>query len=73
MHHNLTTYIRNNRQNQVPQVYHCQQCKSLDALTGSYISFVEEDEFLLHYSKYIDNAYDKSENDGEGYDIHPTR
>lgn len=69
----LYPIIRNNRQNQVPQVYHCQQCKSLDALTGSYISFVEEDEFLLHYSKYIDNAYDKSENDGEGYDIHPTR
>ena len=74
-YHNELLYpiIKNNRQNQVPQTYHCQECKSIDALTGSYIAFVEEDEFIANYKKYVDNAYDKSENDGEGYDIHPSR
>jgi hypothetical protein len=42
-------------------------------LTGSYISFVEEDDFLNDPQKYIDNAFDKSENDASGYDISPTR
>ena len=74
-YHNELLYpiIRNNRQNQVPPVYHCEVCKSIDALTGSYIAFVEEDEFIANYDKYIDNAYDKSENDGAGYDSHPSR
>ena len=65
--------INNNRCNQTPKVYHCKECKSIDALTGSYISFVDEDTFLSNIDKYIDNAYDKSENDGAGYEIHPTR
>lgn len=65
--------INNNRFNQNPVQYHCETCKSYDALTGSYISFVEEDEFLSHIDKYIDNAYDKSENDASGYIIKPTR
>jgi len=38
-----------------------------DWLYGSYITFVEEDEFLSNPAKYIDNAYEKSENDGKGY------
>ena len=38
-----------------------------DSLNGSYIAFVEEDEFLNDPAKYIDNAYEKSENDGKGY------
>ena len=79
--HKLNTYrtdlvypiINNNRLNQDPLVFHCQECKSVDALTGSYISFVEEDEFLAHFDKYVDNAYDKSENDGAGYRIQPSR
>jgi hypothetical protein len=50
-------------------VYSCNQCKCVSALTGSYIAFVEEDEFLSNPKKYIDNAYDKSENDADGYDL----
>lgn len=42
---------------------------SWDWLDGSYIAFVEEDEFISNPRRYIDNAYDKSENDAEGYDI----
>ena len=40
-----------------------------DWLNGSYIAFVEEEEFLNNPQKYIDNAYDKSENDADGYEI----
>lgn len=65
--------INNNRFNQDPPKYSCQTCHCVDALTGSYIAFVEEDEFLNDIEKYIDNAYDKSENDASGYDITPTR
>ncbi len=61
--------INNNRFNQNPKEYSCDTCKTVNALTGSYISYVEEDEFLDNPSKYIDNAYDKSENDGKDYDL----
>lgn len=42
---------------------------SYDWLNGSYITFVEEGDFLNNPKKYIDNAYEKSENDGKGYDL----
>lgn len=69
----LFDIINNNRFNQNPPVYNCDKCKCVDYLTGSYIAFVEEDDFLKNPQKYIDNAYDKSENDASGYDIKPTR
>lgn len=65
--------INNNRFNQDPPKYSCEKCKSIDRLTGSYIAFVEEDEFLDNPQEYIDNAYDKSENDASGYIIQPTK
>lgn len=61
--------INDNRYNQVPPVYSCDKCKCVNALTGSYIAFVEEDVFLADIDKYVNNAYDKSENDGAGYTI----
>lgn len=61
--------INENRFNQNPVQYHCIQCKSYSALTGSYISYVEEEDFLADIDKYINNAYDKSENDAAGYKI----
>lgn len=69
----LFDIINNNRFNQNPKVYNCDTCKCVDQLNGSYISFVEEDEFLENPQIYIDNAYDKSENDASGYVIKPTR
>lgn len=69
----LYDIINNNRYNQNPKEYSCDKCKCVNSLTGSYIAFVEEDEFLQDPSKYIDNAYEKSENDASGYDIFPTR
>lgn len=65
--------INNNRFNQNPKKYNCPICNCVDPLTGSYITYVEEDDFLADIDKYIDNAFDKSENDASGYDINPTR
>ena len=65
--------INNNRFNQNPKVYSCNVCKTVNALSGSYIAYVEEEDFLANPSKYIDNAYEKSENDASGYDLAKTR
>lgn len=69
----LFDIINNNRFNQEPKKYSCNTCKCVDRLSGSYIAIVPEDEFLSNPSRYIDNAYDKSENDAAGYKIEPTR
>lgn len=65
--------INNNRFNQDPKVYSCDTCKTVNALTGSYISYVLEGDFLVDPQKYIDNAYDKSENDADGYELVKSR
>ena len=65
--------INKNRFNQNPKKYSCDKCKTVDALTGSYIAYVEQDVFLANPQIYINNAYDKSENDASGYDITKTR
>lgn len=64
--------IRENRRNQDPPVYVCDRCKTIDGLNGSYIAYVEEDEFIRNMEKYIENAYQKSLNDCSGYIIKPT-
>lgn len=69
----LYDIINNNRLNQSPKVYNCNICKCVDYLTGSYIAFIEEDDFLANPQRYIDNAFEKSENDASGYDIKPSR
>jgi hypothetical protein len=58
----LYNIIINNRFNQDPPEYTCDECKNVNSLTGSYISLVNEDDFLNNPNKYIDNAYDKSKN-----------
>lgn len=69
----LYPIINNNRFNQDPPVYSCPTCKCYNRLNGSYIAIVEEDEFLSLPQYYIDNAYDKSENDASGYILTKTR
>lgn len=63
----LPEIINKNRHNSDPEI------KSSngfwDRLDGSYIAFIEEDEFLKNPKKYIDNAYNKSESDADGYDL----
>ena len=65
--------INRNRFNQTPKKYACEHCQSVSALYGSYISLITEDDFLSNPSKYIDNAYEKSENDALGYDLTRTK
>lgn len=65
----LYEIIKNNRYNQVPKRYSCPVCQTVNALTGSYIAFVEEEDFLNNPQLYINNAYDKSENDADGYEL----
>jgi hypothetical protein len=54
--------MQGNRYNQVPKEYTCSQCKTIDRLTGSYISLVDEDEFLASPKRFVENAYEKSQN-----------
>lgn len=53
--------VSDNRCNQIPKVYACDTCKSIDWLTGSYISIIDEDDFLADPRKFIENAYEKSQ------------
>ena len=52
--------------------YACKTCKTFSQLDGSYISLIEEDFFLSDPEKYIENAYDKSENK-DNYEISKLR
>lgn len=63
----LYDVIKSLRFNQDPPQYSCPNCKCVDYLKGSYMAFVEEEVFLSDPDKYINNAYEKSENDGTGY------
>lgn len=64
----LYNIINSNRYNQDPKVYSCDVCKCVDMLTGSYISLIEEDDFLANPTKFIDDAFKKSEN-SDGYKL----
>lgn len=67
--HLIYDIISKNRYNQTPKAYSCNTCKTISALTGSYISYVKENVFLNNPQKYIDNAYDKSEQPDDDYDL----
>lgn len=69
----LYDIINNNRFNQVPKIYACPKCQTVDSLNGSYIAFVEEDVFLNNPHKYINNAFEKSENSASGYKLEKSR
>ncbi|MGF1373891.1 TIR domain-containing protein [Streptococcus infantarius] len=64
----LYDIISKNRFNQNPKIYSCDKCQTVNSLNGSYISLVNEDDFLSNPSHYIENAYDKSKN-VDGYDV----
>ena len=64
----LYPIIYKNHYNSNPPIWHCDKCKTYDFMNGSYITYVEEENFLGDPKKYIDNAYDKSENTGR-YDL----
>lgn len=61
--------ISKNHFNSDPSIWHCDTCETYDYLNGSYIAYVEEENFLENPQYYIENAFEKSENDGKGYDL----
>lgn len=64
--HLVYDIINKNRFNQNPKKYTCNTCKTINALNGSYISYIEQETFLADPQKYIEIAYKKSE-DVMGY------
>lgn len=68
----LYKIINDNRFNRVIKVYSCEECKTVDRLTGSYISLIPEDEFLADPTTFIENAYDKCQSIDK-YNISKTR
>ncbi|CAL2083478.1 conserved hypothetical protein [Tenacibaculum dicentrarchi] len=60
--------INKNRFNQEPKVYSCETCKIVTESTASYISYIDEESFLIDPNTYIENAFGKSEN-SEDYDL----
>ena len=56
----LYNIISKNRFNQDPAVYVCEKCQTVDQWEGSYISLVNEVDFLNDPNRYIENAYGKS-------------
>lgn len=69
----LYPIIYRNHFNSNPPKRHCNECNTYNWLWGSYIEYVKEDDFLVDPGKYIENAYQKSENDAAGYDLQKTR
>lgn len=65
----LYPIISQNHFNSIPPKWHCSECRTYDYLTGSYIEYITEDDFLKNPQQFIDNAYDKSENDAFGYNL----
>lgn len=57
----LYPIMSKNRYNLDRPQYLCARCKTVDVLNGSYISLIKEEEFLGNPSRYIENAYEKSE------------
>lgn len=61
----LLDIIKNNRFNRPDHGHTCEDCKTYSQLDGSYISLIDENEFLKNPHKYIENAYAKSETSDE--------
>ena len=57
----LLDIINNNRFNRPQHDHACTDCKTYSQLDGSFISIVDEEDFLKDPDKYIENAYSKSE------------
>jgi len=57
----LYNVINKNRYNRNDHAYACDECKTFSQLDGSYISLIDEADFLSGPNKYIENAFEKSE------------
>ena len=64
----LYEIIKNNRVNAIPKKHTCQKCKCISQLNGSYIALIDQSDFLNDPDKYIENAFEKSEN-ADSFDL----
>ncbi|PUB91773.1 MAG: hypothetical protein DBP01_00575, partial [gamma proteobacterium symbiont of Ctena orbiculata] len=55
----LYKIINKNRYNLKDNTYACEHCKTYSQLDGSYISLIDEEDFIEDPNKYIENAYEK--------------
>lgn len=65
----LPEIITANHFNSEPPIIHCDACKTYDSQMGSYISYVQEETFLADVNGFVEKAFQKSQNDGEGYNV----
>ena len=68
----LYEIINNNRYNRKEPTFACNRCNTVCQLNGSYISLIDQIDFLSNPHKFIENAYDKSE-DYESYSLTKVR
>lgn len=68
----LYKIINENRYNRNDKTYACDHCKSYSQLDGSYVSLIDEVDFMSDPAKYIENAYEKSEK-AEEFDLSKQR
>ncbi len=61
-HRMLYSIINSNRYNVTKLSSECSHCRAYDGLADSYMSIIDEDDFLAEPQRYIDNAFEKSEN-----------
>lgn len=57
----LYPIICENRCNQDPKEYFCEKCRTIDWLDGSYMALIDETDFLKDPSRFIENAFEKSQ------------
>ncbi|WP_038908385.1 TIR domain-containing protein [Dickeya oryzae] len=57
----LLKIVNENRYNLITENhFSCPNCKTYSQLDGSFISLIDEDDFLENSDKYIENAFDKA-------------
>ena len=64
----LYPIINKNRFNLRQISYACSRCQVYDSLSASYMSIVDEGDFIKDPQRYIDNAFEKAEN-WEDFDL----
>lgn len=62
---NLYDIINNNMFNEKEPKYSCEVCKTVNRLSGHYMSIIPLYEFLGNPDKFIENAYEKAQNISE--------
>jgi len=61
----LLNIINKNRFNRPKYGHSCEDCKTYNQLDGSYISIIDEEDFLKNPQKYTENAFEKSDKTDE--------